>query len=244
MDAPKLWSEDKLKRFNDAADKLGKLKESWDNRLTLRGQSFHEQYIRGRMAVILNVDFSDAVPVNRRFPCTRNESTKYPVASIVFNVNGNHGRQFVDLNQLDVLVRNVQIVQGPEGVIPSRVRLYGVFKESDDLFRGMLYFSLCDAVFKSLLVRVDRKFEVLEPSLSFHKHGIADCEIKSTVQIVEGISQDRVDIGWKGFSNLELQHMLSGFRILADSQAVVVRCEKSMKAVPKLMDVLLGPFNL
>jgi hypothetical protein len=61
---------------------------------------------------------------------------------------------------------------------------------------------------------------------------------------VDGISDDKSRIVWKGLRYSELQKCLSGIRVSLNAKGVEVTLSEAVHPVVKVVDVLYGPFNL
>jgi hypothetical protein len=143
-----------------------------------------------------------------------------------------------------VLIKDVEIVQGPEDVIPSLIRFYGIHNETSDRAGGFLYQSSIDCTYKFISGFSDWKSSVgIVPSKA-HKNDFIDGNIKCRFEIVEGVTDYQREIIWQGFSFRELENIISGLGVFLDAETVKVTCGEIQNATVKVSDVMLGPFNL
>jgi len=164
------------------------------------------------------------------------------LASIALSANTSHSRNVNARNQESVLILNIEPVEGPDRVsIPSLVRLYGIHDELDDVFGGIMFQSTIHGTFKSIPGFVDGKFCVFRPLANDIVHG----EIKRGSKIMQCVSDDEGKLLWNGFHRNDLDNIASSLRVMLDVDTVRVVCvSKLPHATIKVIDVMLGPFNL
>lgn len=135
-----------------ARGELRQLMERWDNRLSTERLSFCEEYRKGRLTLVLK--FKDRVGVDIGY--AEFSAVRDPDGTVVHMRTAEFERHAVefgdrnDRNQQVMLVGDVQIVESPEGVIPSLVRL-DLVNYGADYSRGRhLHFSTLDGSFHFL----------------------------------------------------------------------------------------------
>lgn len=236
-------SDCRLERFNNAARKLRELFKRWDNRLTLAGQSFVEVYKHGRMTVVCDLEIACLRKENG--PGFKSESDTAPMlASVVFEAKIREYSELYDWKQKHVFIEDVEFVKCAEGVIPSRIRLYDIHDEVDDLFGGLLYVSTRNGAYKTIPGIVDRKLSVLGAYSSPAENHVANGKIQSTLEVMNSISDDERKSVWNRFSLSDLQNILASIRVMLYQQSVEVTALENLDVAVQVRDVLLGPFNL
>jgi len=241
-----LIEEDRFDTAHDVADKFRQLMERWNNRFSFPDKSLVEQYQQGRCSLVCDL----AIFVPDQFECSNAVSRQCPWAydvlpvSLVFNANIMHNPHIHDWKQEPMFIENVEIVQGPQGIIPSTVRLYGIHDKLSDLWGGLLYQSAIDGRYHSI-----SGFSKWEPSMVIKvtesaENNFIDGEIKRTLQIVKGVSDDRREILRNELEHLNLKNIISAVRIAVDAESVEATCSEKVNKAVKIIDVLFGPFNL
>jgi hypothetical protein len=149
-----------------------------------------------------------------------------------------------DWKQEPVFVEDVEIVQGPEGAIPSLVRFYGIHDEVGDCFGGLMYQSAFDGSYK--FIPGFSKWESSEVIVTSQptKNNLVNCNIKRSLEIMEGISNDESNVIGKRLSLLEMKNVISALRVVLNVDSVEIGCLEGQNASVKVRDVLVGPFDL
>jgi hypothetical protein len=246
---------DRLEADNDSKNKLRDLFKRWDNRLSLQGKSLLEQYIGGRLSLVVDVDFialgKCSAPTDRAIgvaELNRHCAFDNEGARFVFYVNARQRCNVEHWNEQFVFVENVEAVKSADRGIPSFVRLYDinyVFPE----FAGdaLMYYSTFASFYKFLprAVGLEWKADVSEIlGGTTHCYGVADQQIECTSKIVDSVTNDGGRILGNGSQHPELQDVLSGIRIVFNDKFVEVSVNERLKNRVKLKDMLIGPFNL
>jgi hypothetical protein len=117
-----LCKKNSFDSIHDAADQFRELNERWNNRFTLQGQSLVEKYREGRMSVVCDFEFSRTAKWSRGAISCNGDIADNPVVSLVFCAKTEDRSYLYDWKQKPVFVEDVDIMQGPQGVIPSSVR--------------------------------------------------------------------------------------------------------------------------
>jgi len=241
-----LAKENALNSFERAAHNVRQLNERWNNRFTFHKQSLVEQYRHGRIALICDLDISTA----KAFADTEVTFREHPssnanrFATLIFNANVINLRDVQDWKQKPVLVENVEIVQGTDGVIPSLVRFYDIHDEVRDCLGGWAYCSAIDGCYKFIPGIGDRESSVFVPPVSSPKDNFINGQVQRPPEIVEGISEDERKLLWKGLSYNYLKNIISSLKITLNAETVGVICGEGKNSFVKVIDVLFGPFNL
>jgi hypothetical protein len=219
--------------------------EHLKNLLTMQRCSFIEKYIKGDFSVLLDVPSNLKRNVKwwrlRSTPST----TSVDVASLIFQFHSLNRRDVNERYEKPMFVKDVQLVNGPNGVIPSTVRLYAAHHQLEQSEIGDVYFSIPKRSFQKLIRRVDGKllflgvkrggcefFEGSQPSIieggfqvvdsvpDYQGELIVDCMIAKVV-FDDLVSNLRIDLG-RGHIGLS----------------------QSGKCGLEIHDVLIGPVDL
>lgn len=250
-----LPERDRLETLDDSKNKLRELFERWDNRLTLQGKSLVEQYISGRLSLVVDVDFiafgNAGAPTNgdigvvelNRQRALDNEGTRF-----VFYMNVRQCRNVEHGNEQFVFVENIEVVKSADRVIPSLVRLYNVnYVLPEFSGEAFMYYSILASFYKFLprAVGLEWKADVSEAlggtSLG---HNVADQQIECASEIVNSVANNGGRIFRNSSQHSELQDVLFGIRIVLNDKFVEVSLNECLKDRVKLKDVLIGPFDL
>jgi hypothetical protein len=143
-----------------------------------------------------------------------------------------------------VFVADIQTVQDTQGsTIPSRVWLDDVENEVDDVRSRYLYFSTHERGFQFLPIIPYRKLNEIGGT-AFPSHDLACHVIKDSTQVVHRIAEDKCDVVRHRLGYLEYQNVIARIRILLAVKTIKVRAEEFGEPELKLLDVLIGPFDL
>lgn len=252
---PLLCGAANLEPLDDSRNKLRKLFERWDNRLSLQGKSVLEQYIGGRLSLVVDVEFRTPSHTDRG-PSDRLEATivfdthsainHTEVARFVFDVDSRQNRNMQHWDQQDVFVEDVEVVYSANGLIPSLVRLYGVeYLPAERFGEARLYYSTVKSCYELLpaFASPEWEFGVGHVAASI-ANDAANHQVERTPEIVNGVANDKGRVIGNGLHNPEVQNIVSGIRIFLDEKFVEVRLGEALKDGVQLKNVLLGPFDL
>jgi len=230
-----------------ARDFLGNPRERWDDRLRLEGKSYVEQYRDGRMAIVLHLEIlpvqtlqsdpAGGIEENRRLlDC-------YSVLVLKADIANSH--KLDDWDEKLVFIRNVEFVKSPEGRIPSLVGFYRIENEVVDSRSDLLLMqSAINGCFK-LLPRVANwklGMAVNDSTASNDNFGIQNVQCAS--QVVQ-----RIPDYYGGSFYIEPMSQIQAkpdplTSVFLDRNLVEVRLNKSFESRFKVVDVMIGPFNL
>ena len=235
-----------LECLDYARDELRELMQRWDDRLTAQGLSLVKAYVKGRCSVALYLDIgtgSERAYVNYS-ATTDDESTareRYTADPRIDVSECGNGRYRY---QQSVLIRNVETVKCVDGVIPSFVRLYGIDDQIDDVGPGDLYLSAIYGVHKFLPRISKRKVRPSIRGSSGERYDLASQEIESRTQIVDRVPDNERNFAWHGLGLLELDNVLARVEIFLNAETAEVRIQEIGEHPIKLVDMLIGPFDL
>lgn len=139
-----------------------------------------------------------------------------------------------------MFIFDVEVVEVEKHLaLPSTVGLYDIYHESLDVFAGSL-FQASDGTFKGLLGLTERKLgeagggiENLNPRM-----------VEGGSKIMDSVPQNKDELVWRGISRSNAEDVLLGIKVEFNCERVRVRIREDLSQSVKLIDVLLGPFNL
>lgn len=224
-------SEERSKTRNDVADKLGKLMERWEQRITDRNRRFADRFCTGEIHLLLL--FRDS------------ETGKVWIACL--ERNPANDSLFTRQQNETVFVGIVELAEQPERIVPILVRLEPINSLYRLPPRTLYASSLSGFVARKGIEYRELNIRPLFGSGFSRLNSYADklkCEmVKSTSKVVDDIASrkrnvESVDIEWVDFKNW--LHAL-GLSLCADR---LEGCfAKRLDSRFEFIEVLLGPFN-
>jgi hypothetical protein len=146
-----------------------------------------------------------------------------------------------DQDKRIVFVDQVQIVQGPEGVIPSWVWLQRA-DDIEDIRPGTLHFFL-KLGFKFVRLGGERKVSPLRV-FAAERDKLTSQEVERSPVVVDDITHDRRVVAWNGLRHSDYHSYLSALRVALGNESIRVSVEELENPLFELLDVGFGPFNL
>jgi hypothetical protein len=161
---------------------------------------------------------------------------------LIFHLNALNGDEFDDGQKEAMFVINVQDVNAPDRVIPSRVGFYLVQSKIEKSGRGAVYFNPSKRSLHVISYGEDGEFGVIADAcrreLSQNRH---PCMIESTMKIMDSISERQCNVvdDLIPITKIMLQYLISSFRVYLDRGRVTVwQCGDNRFHIS---DVMLGP---
>lgn len=238
-----------LELIHDCGEVLRETQKRWDNRLILKRLPLAEEYINGRLAVALNFNLVMAVeqhpsPHDHDI-CNRSFNS---VLVLIFRVKVHQGGDREDRNQGLMLVENVEVVESVEGKIPSLVLVgaYLVENQIPDVGPRNIYWSLWEGSYKFLTLLPERElggFDLLVRT-PIEGDDLVGHQIQRSVEVVGSIADDRRNALRHRLGHVAYHHTTTGLQIVLNDDSVEVRFPKVGQYPLKLVDVLIGPFDL
>lgn len=207
--------------------------------------SVGEAYANGRFAVIRDLNFSLFREESwQHLPRSGDLGEFEFLSTLVFVTNVPHPVEFHARDKQPVLVRNVESVQGPDGISdPSLVGLYDIHDEVDDPFGGLIFESAIHGVYKFIPSFVYRKLCVYRPLSGGLEFEVAGDVIERGAQIMQTVSDNAHKFPWHGYSLFELEQIIASIRVGFNEDSVRVSVDPRQK-ITQVADVLFGPLNL
>jgi hypothetical protein len=239
-----------LDAINRATDDMRELAERWQDCLTVERHTIAENYAEGRLSLIcdLNILAPDTrvdgdVRVDH---CPLSHSEVF--ASAIFAVDRPNVRNVFLRDQEPVLVFNVESVQSPDRMAQtSLVRLYRLHDEVEDGFGSplpLLFQSAINGIYKFIPGRADRKVSVRVPASRGIEFNVAHHEVESAPEIVDRIADSQKHAVWGDVIHADLKDAISSLGIVLDQNTVRVSLGELSRLQMKIVDVLVGPFDL
>lgn len=229
--------------FDAARDGLLESMQRWDNRLSLQ-RPVSEQYIHDGLTLVCDLEFS-----GRRYRIQF--SAAIHLHGEVFDVQARSdtiyicdGRNRDDGQDDMVLVGDVQLVEGGEGIVAPLVGLYRVGEDVDDGLARRLYVSVCTkGAYKVIPVLPKRKLRPVVRSISDTSDQLIVHEVQRRAEIVDGVANDAGCLfGYR--VGLKAKDMAARIGVTFYPHSVKVGLEEGVEGPLKLVDVLLGPLDL
>ncbi len=239
--------ENALDAIDRATNEMREIAERWQDRLTVERHSIAENYADGRVSLICDLNIlAPDTRVDRDAGmdhCPFGHSEIF--ATAIFAVDRPDMSNVFLRDQEPMLVFNVESVQTPQGfAYCSLVRLYRIHDEVDDCFGGLLFQSTIDGNYKVIPGRANRKMSVRVPRSSSLEFNVAHYEVKRASEVMNGVSNNEEDSFWNGFICADLEEAISSLRIVLDRDTVRASLGKLPRLSVKIVDVLIGPFDL
>lgn len=262
MSANLVFGAERFENVDHARHQLRELMQRWDNRLILENLSLAEAYLDGRIAILLIMEPSLGAGPNLSGLANdvaigigdTDNAENGPTGSgsrivllILADRDGSVHAFGEGGDQQAVLVHSVQTVKSEKQRVGSLVWFYIINQDSSQLGRSGLYKSVVTGSYKSLPRIVHREVD----SGSFRVNAVSSKDlagelVKGGAKIVNDITDD-----WSyvcGPSTIpNYKDMIAsavGATILVSASSVDVCLDNTVEPRFKLLDVLVGPFNL
>ena len=233
-----------LNCLDGARDELRQLMQRWDNRLTLERLTFAERYREGRLAVALELEFAGHRQHIYFTACVDSKGAIGECRRSCTTVDVRQRGNADNRRQPEMFVTDIQAVQDEDGItIPSLVRLYDVEDQSNDIGASHLYLSAIKGGFQFLPVGTDWELDVFRAAPGafdeFDRH-----VVKHGAKVMEDVAKPQLDFIGYWLRHCERQDVNARIRIVLDRQTVRIRLQEFGELPIKLVDVLIGPFDL
>jgi hypothetical protein len=240
----------------DALDQLGKLMKGWDDRLSLQHLALSKRYVEGTLNILIEASWASVkfCAIGRREDtsgaCGHAADLTHHLpelkAPVWHEPKGHCGarrdveRDGCSWDDAIVLVKNIQLVQVIQGGVPSTITLQSRDARAGS-FADAIYFSYGTGWHAPGLV--EGKAAVRSWSLVIGSNQVADKKVEGAAQVVDGISDDSAKFGWGCTFLDQAKNVLSGLRVLIDSDFVRLAFVELPDSRLKITDVMFGPFK-
>ena len=231
--------------LHDARYELRQLMQRWDDSLTLENLSFVEDYIEGRLSLLCDLEIGvSRYRINLSALSYSKANALKTIAPVVFCTHPNKSGDRGDGDQQPMFVHDVEIVKCAQGVIPSLVRFYRIDDKVDDGTGRSLYFSIIDGFYKFIarIPKIESCFSV--GGVSSQGDDLTSHQVQSSMQVMDRISNNQGNLAGHLLGCFKLKDIHSILRVSLDVKTIEVRLEKCQENALKLIDVLVGPFDL
>lgn len=230
-------SQKDIEVLNQALDKVRKLNQRWDKRLTFDSLKLQERFDSRELRIL--APFGEASSGKRGLIVFEPVA---PKESLTFTENITS-----DGYESSVFIYVVKFREQPERIVPAFIRLESINEMHSSWFNDSLYFSTCDG-FISMNVFANRETglsESLQASLRIaNKSKLINGMVKRTPKVVQHISSNGKHLKTNNGQFHELRRSLGEFRVILGTDNLSVGVPVGLRQRFQFGEVLFGPFNL
>jgi hypothetical protein len=217
----------------------------WNDQMALHQRSFAEYYCEGSAALIYQLELA----VFSSNP-DGSFSTEIPFRDSVlsaFAVFHKHMLDFAHVKMGDkqlVLVKVVEPIEGIESVsVPSLIGLYLVKDQGANADEERLVWSSSEKLFKQSPVGID--WELFLPSGRYRlPANFSPRVVDGRSQVVQSVAKNQADVNGNSFDNFDFNEVIERVSITVNKNSVDATFTENLKVRVKVIDLLLGPFEL
>lgn len=249
-----------FEEVEDVLNELAHLRERWDNRFTVNNLTLAERYLEHKLNIVFEWIPAEWGGKHLRAVLQRELMIGGPQADRKGGqALGSIGELLpershsIDLNgamagayRYDrlVFVEDVQLVDAPQGFVPTLVR-FQVVEKRPRLAAGPLY-RFAGAGFKHVFGLPEREFNVVvtRPGGVAEANDLNRKEVEGRAHIVNGVANDGAPIGRDARSYGHLPDALASCMIVLGQDDIWLSGKERLDLFGKLPDVALGPFDL
>jgi hypothetical protein len=242
---------------NQAVNQITKVSKDTKERMAFDNLRLGERYIKGELRLIMHVRLAekDYVAVFQR--CA--DAARYAETADALSDSAQNKaardlkRNSADIKERDeqsvVLVGNVEIMNSPEHVISTLVRVGNVNRIYSTLSHALYSSMTLGLVFRGFLP--ERESDLPPRSLreSDAALGASDFNqlpnemVKGTSEIVNNVSGNKSEFNGRGLNISDAIDRLSRLRIVHGFDAIRIAIQELLPSDFKITDLLFGPFN-
>ncbi|WP_292533731.1 hypothetical protein [Methylocystis sp.] len=247
-------------KIDSFIDSIHAFTKRCNDALMLERQPFFKSYEEGRLDVCFFLPDSSflcenkaiapvpkpTVNINQRFVF---RAAKYEYAGAgdrkaanATEFIGAHLGDMAGQNEQSMLVLSVEPVQRAEYFISSWIWLEG-FDRLDDVCSGKLYLSLINGACKSLRFFGERECDEVGTGRSVARK-LEHRQVECCAQVVNGVSCDKRKLVWNGYVGFNHYGSPIGLWIESAHEPEGFPFHEGFDLTLKIVDVMLGPFNL
>jgi hypothetical protein len=205
--------------------------------------SIWEHYAKGKISLIFNVE-SRPNGQSKREIAAGSKPNHVAVPGIILKLDAAADGVVEHWNQKAVFISNVELVNGPDGKIPSVVGLYLIEQEFEKSLTCNVYFSLLKRSFQTFKCGMTREFDISVGALGSDSLKRREPRIiESAFHVMDGVSDHHSHVIGQGIHILDFifKEFISSAGIDLDcSSASFLQRENSCF---NLRDMLIGPFD-
>lgn len=233
---------------DDLIEHQRQLRESFDYCFSAEGRIILEQYLQGRLVIGLDISaFGHRYRLAAACACLDDSGGLNN--KLLSRIEG-HALFDPVLSDLDdgnyevVLVRNVEVVKSVECIIPTSVWFYPINDEVTDSRIGYFHFSAVDRAYKLIAMLPEGEFRVLALGCPHKADKLVVHEIKSAMQVVSRIPDDKRHVVWDLPPELRPEHIVAGLRVHIGDDRTEIGLAEGMDSRLEIVDVFFGPADL
>jgi hypothetical protein len=228
--------QERLEAKNQTLDKIHKLMQSWEQRITLQSRRLIDRFSDFSIYILLHLKIQSEVWVCRL-------QKELPEPEKILDPVGGEQRVMANGEERSVLVDNIKLVNTPKGVVTTSIRLERV----NGFYRGLshsVYFSNLVPFVSGFVLR-NRELDIAGGLLSRTHPDQLICQmVKRGAQIMDNISGASNHIEGNSSERGEILKAVSRCRIDLFQDHLLARVPESGQLDVELFEVLLGPLNL
>jgi hypothetical protein len=229
-------SQERLEAKNQTLDKIHKLMQSWEQRITLQNRRLIDRFSDFSIYILLHIRIQSEVWVCRL-------QKELPEPKKILDPVGGEQRVMANGEERSVLVDNIKLVNTPKGVVTTSIRLERV----NGFYRGLshsMYFSNLVPLVSGFVLR-NRELDIAGGLLSRTHPDQLICQmVKCGAQIMDNISGAGNHIEGNSSERGEILKAVSRCRIDLFQDHLLARVPESGQLDVEIFEVLLGPLNL
>jgi hypothetical protein len=257
--------EKAVELVDDAIHQLDKLNEKWQDRLSLDNLRISERYVKGTIDLLVHIYVRE--PDDLGYFCAilrYHEPTARRIANQSLSVGHelSHGRnvgeQVSELRvivakaesreaiahdqQQAVFIDNVKLVELPEAIVPSSIRLEGI-KDANRGRANSLYHSLkLGFVYGSSLA--DGKISPFGRDFAVGLDQLPSQVVEAAPKLMDSFASDQRNVCGELRANVDAKDAVSALRVRLASDSIWVGFAKGFNSAFEIVDVVFGPFDL
>lgn len=236
-----LAEDSSVEDLRDAFREIDELEKCWNDRLSLNGLRLSKRYLQGKLDIGFTLvrDTDEFLAVVRRNAGVG--SRKYRNHTPDGFCNGDRTKAGPYRNDSLVFIKNIQLVDNPEGKVPGWVWFEPV-DEPSRFLAGTLYF-VVNKGFEFFALSGDRKTCGRVYRAMVEDNGLASDVIKGTSEVMDTITDNRTPF-YERFGEIGFEKLAASIRIYLSYDRVRVVMTKGLDSTLKIKDVMFGPFDL
>lgn len=203
-----------------------------------------DRYAGGKLSLLLYVQTLFKEDEVRRAMEIAGCMSRPDFSAFILHFNAANVALSQDGDEQAMFVSVVEIVNGPDGLIPSVMRLYDVNHQPEKMGTGHVYFSLRKPSLQLFNGFSYRKLgSIINQTGSEFFDGSKPRVIEGAFEVVNRISDHQTDVIERTLvGKVMLDYFASGLRVNLNNSGI--GCVKKFDAPFDVSDVLIGPLNL
>lgn len=242
-----MLAQERLELSHNPINKVRHLVDRIKNQLSFGQLRLAERYISSELKILVRLSFiggsgkvCDFIAYYQRHESVFIEPERLSNSEI----NSPFVHSYSDGQQEPMLVNNVELVEQPERLVRSDVRLYRL-DDVQRIGRDLLYFSIANGRLILLNSVGNGKVNAFVGSTAVSLDKLPHQVIKSTPKIVDSISKDERDFVGNGFDFSDIKRRVLNLRysVRLGSNSIGLILKEPVDSSIQFTDVLFGPFN-